>query len=244
MSLNIQVTLKQIGTGIADMLFPLRCISCDTPGEYLCPACLDIFPRRLRQRCPTCIKAITPRGEACFACSGANALDGLFAGSLYRSPLVTRSLHTYKYRFISALAKPLGNWLAERIKENDFPLPDIYIPIPLHRRRLRFRGFNQSALLAQTIADVLTPGFDMPILENSLLRTRFTKPQMKTETREERLKNLKNAFTITKENIPLIRGKSIWLIDDVTTTGTTMEECAKVLKKAGAKKVFGIVLAR
>jgi len=84
----------------------------------------------------------------------------------------------------------------------------------------------------------------MPVLEDCLLRTRFTKPQIKTKSREERLGNLKGAFAFTDESIPLIQNKMLWLIDDVATTGTTLEECAMVLKKAGAKKVFGIVLAR
>lgn len=244
MPLNVRETLKKLGTDILDTLFPVHCLGCDAPEEYLCQTCLNTFPRRLRERCPTCLKATTPRGEVCFACSGIKALDGLFAASVYRSPLVAAALHTYKYRFIPAFASPLGNWLAERITETDLPLPDYCIPVPLHSRRLRFRGFNQSALLAHTLTNTLTPGFDMPILENCLLRTRSTKPQMKTQTREKRLNNLKNAFAFAKESVPLIQDKTLWLIDDVATTGTTLEECAAVLKKAGAKKVFGIVLAR
>lgn len=236
--------LKKIGTNILDTLFPIRCLGCDAPGAYLCRVCLAAFPRRLHERCPTCLKATTPHGEVCFACSGIKALDGLFAASVYRSPLVATSVHIFKYRFIAAIAIPLGSWLAERIVEIDLPLPDYCIPVPLHPRRLRFRGFNQSALLAHTLADTLTPGFDMPVLENCLLRTRSTKPQMKTKTREKRLNNLKNAFAFAEESVPLIQDKTLWLIDDVSTTGTTMEECAIVLKKSGAKKVFGIVLAR
>lgn len=244
MSLNVRSALKRISTDILDTLFPIRCLGCDTRKEYLCRACLNTFPRRLRQRCPSCLKATTPQGVVCFACSGIKALDGLFAASLYRSPLVSASVHTFKYRFIPGMAQPLGRWLTERITEADLPLPDCFIPVPLHPRRLRFRGFNQSLLLARTLAGALTPGLEIPVLENCLSRTRFTKPQMKTETREERLANLKNAFAFMQEDVSRIRGKTLWLIDDVATTGTTLEECAKVLKKAGAKKVFGIVLAR
>lgn len=202
------------------------------------------FPRRLRQRCPTCLKVTTPRGEVCFACLGKNSLDGLFAASHYRHLLVSVSIHTYKYRFIPAFAKPLGVWLAEIITENDLPLPDIFIPVPLHRRRLRFRGFNQSELLVDALSEAIAPGFPMPVWKNCLLRSRYTKPQMKTISREERLGNLQNAFIITKESAKIIKGKNIWLVDDVATTGITLEECASVLKKSGAKNVFGIVLAR
>lgn len=84
----------------------------------------------------------------------------------------------------------------------------------------------------------------LPVLQDHLIRTRFTKPQMKTSSREERLSNLKNAFTISETSATAIHGKTVWLIDDIATTGTTLEECARALKAAGAKSVFGIVLAR
>lgn len=236
--------VRKIGISFLDMLFPLFCLGCGTHGKYLCDNCLEIFPRRLKQRCPACLKKTTPRGETCFDCSHKNALDGLFAASLYRSPLVSISIHAFKYSFIPSLAKPLGQWLAERVLEIGLPLPDYFMSVPLHSKRLRFRGFNQSELLTTAFIDTLTPGFEMIFLKNSLLRTRYTKPQMKTRTKDERLRNLTDAFTVTKESLPLIWGKSIWLIDDVSTTGTTLEECALVLKNAGAKSVFGIVLAR
>ncbi|MFZ2187597.1 MAG: ComF family protein [Candidatus Moraniibacteriota bacterium] len=226
------------------MLFPIRCIGCDTPQAFLCQQCLEHFPRRQRQRCPTCLKKTTPRGETCFDCAHIRALDGLFAAATYRAPLVSAALRTFKYNFIPALATPLGGWLADRVREADVPLPDICIPVPLHSRRLRFRGFNQSALLAQACIDALIPGLDLTIASDCLIRTRYTKPQMKTRTREERLSNLLGAFAIAPKNISLIQGKSVWLIDDVATTGTTLEECARILKNSGAKNVFGIVLAR
>jgi ComF family protein len=242
--LNIFSAFQKIGIGLLDTLFPISCLGCHAPQKFLCEDCLNLFPRRLRQRCPTCLKATTPRGEVCFACLGKNSLDGLFAASHYRHPLVAESVHTYKYRFIPAFAKPLGVWLALIITENDLPLPDIFIPIPLHSRRLRFRGFNQSELLADALSEALTPGFPLPVWKNCLLRARYTKPQMKTTSREERLGNLKDAFVIAKENKKLVKGKNVWLVDDVATTGITLEECAHVLKKSGAKNVFGIVLAR
>lgn len=244
MRLDIRSALGTIGLGVLDTLFPVSCLGCGAPREYLCRTCLDIFPRRLRQRCPTCLKTTTPRGEACFACSGKNALDGLFAASLYRVSLVSASIHTYKYRFIPAFAQPLGIWFAGRVTEIGLPLPDLCIPVPLHPRRLRFRGFNQSELLARLLADTLAPGLSLPVRTDILRRTRYTKPQIKTETREERLNNLAGAFTLVAENTSSVKGKSIWIIDDVATTGTTLEECAKALKQSGAKSVFGIVLAR
>lgn len=244
MHLDLRTLLHKAYLFVIDTLFPLFCLICGTPGTQLCRQCLDLFPRRLRQRCPTCIKKTTPHGEVCFACIGDRALDGLFAAAHYRSPLISTSIHTFKYRFIPTLAEPLGSWLAERVREAELPLPDALIPVPLHPRRLRFRGFNQSSLLAQRIAELLAPGLALPVWEDALHRTRYTKPQMQTETREERLHNLQGAFTLNQQYSSLVQGTSVWLIDDIATTGTTLEECAKVLKASGVKYVFGIVVAR
>lgn len=237
-------SLERIRETCLDMLFPLSCVGCGKYGYHLCEDCTARIPRRLHQRCPLCLRRTTPRGDTCFSCTSNEEIDGIFAGSLYTSPLVSSSIHILKYRFIKNISLPLGNWLGRRVIETDISLPHFCIPVPLHPRRLRFRGFNQSTLLAQALIDEMTPNLNTLLLENCLIRTRFTKPQMRTETKDERLHNLRNAFEVTKEGALLIQGKSIWLIDDVSTTGTTLLECAKVLKKAGAKNVFGIVLAR
>jgi ComF family protein len=172
------------------------------------------------------------------------ALDGLFVASYYQNSILPHAIHTLKYRFIPDLALPLGTFLTETLEKSALPLPDALIPVPLHRRRLRFRGFNQSALLAEVVSQTLAPGLEIPLLATTLLRTRFTKPQMKTDSREERLTNLKNAFALAPGTEVAIAGKTLWLIDDVATTGTTLTECATVLKQHGARFVFGIVLAR
>ena len=231
-------------TGIFDTLFPTFCLGCETPRAWLCDDCCGKIPLRHEQRCPHCHKHITPFGYTCVACSQKCSLDGLFIASHYQVPLLSSALHTYKYRFLEKLSLPLGIFLSKALQSTDIPLPDFILPVPLHVRRLRFRGFNQSALLAQVLANALTPAMKIPVLYNCLLRIRYTTPQMKTKSRKERLNNLKDAFTLNRENKKLIKGKLLWLIDDVATTGTTLEECAKVLKKSGAKYVFGIVLAQ
>lgn len=235
---------------LLDTLFPIHCVGCGIFGAYLCPDCCARLPRRLRQRCPSCHKATTPRGEVCFACrDGAPrtarfSLDGLFAASYYRDHLLAEVVHTYKYRFIASLSLPLGRWLGGRLTEINLPLPDLYLAVPLHKRRLRYRGFNQSALLVDVLADTLTPSDGVRVLPDCLWRVRATKPQIKTNSREERQANLNDAFRVAPDKIPLVRGQNIWLIDDVATTGATLEECARVLKASGAQSVWGIVLAR
>ncbi len=229
-----------------DILFPLCCLGCGTTGTWICKMCQKKIPTRLEQRCPACMHHITPLGQICFSCrdTTATALDGLFVASYYHDSLLPRAIHTWKYRFIPDFSYPLGSFLADTILTSTLPLPESIIPVPLHRRRLRYRGFNQSELLAKALAQALTPGLELAVHSDVLLRTRYTKPQMKTDSREERLNNLKNAFAIAPEKKNILTGKNIWLIDDVATTGTTMEECAIVLKHHGARSVFGIVLAR
>ncbi|MGK2848740.1 MAG: ComF family protein [Minisyncoccota bacterium] len=244
MRLTPPVFISKIGILVLDTFFPQRCLSCHQRGTYCCVVCLNRVALRLKQRCPSCLRAITPHGETCFACAKSKALDGLFACSFYHDAILSRAIHTYKYRCIPTLAEPLGIWLAEQVLRTDLALPDCYIPVPLHVRRLRFRGFNQSALLTHVLADTITPNHALPVITHALQRIRYTKPQMKTHSRTERLANLQDAFAIPSEYRLSVQGKRIWLIDDVATTGATLEQCAQALKKAGANSVFAIVLAR
>lgn len=172
------------------------------------------------------------------------ALDGLFIARPYRHHLVQKLVFALKYRFIDSAADPLAVLLAESIAHHPLSLPDLVIPVPLHPRRLRFRGFNQAELLANRFMARLLPGSPIPIRSDLLRRVRFTKPQMKTESKPERLANLSDAFAVPLEVAGPLVGKSVWLIDDVATTGTTLDECAQTLKDAGAKIVWGIVIAR
>jgi ComF family protein len=136
--------------------------------------------------------------------------------------------------------------------DNGLPLPDLVVPIPLHKRRLRWRGFNQSELLANYISENLTPGMEIPVLNDILIRKKHTTPQMQVKKYSERKENIKDAFEIypvksaggSAEKFKRIKNKNILLVDDVATTGATLNECAKTLKQSGAKKVFALVLAR
>lgn len=233
-----------LGAALLDTLFPIRCLRCHRHGEWICADCREALPLRLDHLCPVCHRRPTPYGQTCFECAGKHALDGVFAASTYASPLLSHAIHTYKYGFVSDLARPLALFLASALRRFDLPLPDTIVPVPLHPRRLRFRGFNQSELLAVALAETLVPVLDIPILSDALVRTRFTRPQVKTESREERLANLQHAFAVVPGQEGTVCGRSVWLIDDISTTGATLEECARALKQAGAASVFGIVLAR
>jgi len=192
-----------------------RCPCCglgfgDTPGEdHLCSTCLT------EERYFTRARAIGP-------------YEGLMA----------EAIHRFKYQGASRLAKPLGTLLSE-YKDPEFPFSafELILSIPLHPRRLRQRGFNQSLLLARCVSRK----HSIPLDFTALQRTRHTEPQTQLSG-SERQKNIRGAFEVGRPD--LIAGKHILLIDDVFTTGSTVQECAKVLLKAEAKQVDVLTLAR
>ncbi|MBI4848627.1 MAG: ComF family protein [Nitrospirae bacterium] len=151
---------------------------------------------------------------------------GLYEGAL------KKAINFLKFYGIKRLSKPLSDIITQ-IK---LPQVDAVVPVPLHEKRLRQREFNQSALLAKYLAESL--GTDVVV--NCLVKIRDTRPQVGLSSQERR-KNLRKAFDIKQRE--LINGKNIMLVDDVVTTGATVRECSKVLKKAGAKNIYAITLA-
>lgn len=163
----------------------------------------------------------------------------------YRNPLVEKMLKFFKYKFISDLKEPLSvlmrkhlKWLVLDKKFNVFEANPLLIPVPLHPRRLNWRGFNQSELLVKDLADVS----QMEMANDVIGRVINTIPQADIKEREERLKNLNGVFVI--KNGSKVVGREIILIDDVCTTGATLNECARVLKECGVKRVVALVVAR
>ncbi len=237
-------TTSKIFQFILDTLFPIKCLGCGKEGEWICSSCFSQLKFHSEQVCPYCQKNITPHGETCFACQKKYRLNGLFVAGFYADKLLQTTVHYYKYHFINNLHKPLGKFLLTAIHKQELPLPDLIIPVPLHPYRLRWRGFNQALLLAKFLSDNLSLHYPL-LLENEILqRTRFTVPQMSLQQQKQRQKNIKNVFSIDAKKKKAIENKKIWLIDDVTTTGTTLKEAGKVLFKNGAQEVWGIVLAR
>jgi ComF family protein len=152
----------------------------------------------------------------------------------FEGPL-REAIHQFKYRPCRSLGKPLGEWMVDRIKV--LASIDMIVPVPLHARRLRQRGFNQSLLLAHR----MSKRYGVPLSSDNLLRVRPTRPQVEL-TGDERIVNVAGAFALLR---PFeIETKNIILIDDVFTTGATMNECAGVLKAAGAAQVTAFTLAR
>lgn len=237
-----QISLRKFRTHVLDTLFPIHCLSCGTEGDWICSRCFNEIPPLPAQVCPRCERFITQGGILCASCKGKAPLDALISATRYKEHGIEKIIHAYKYKYVKELAPFLGSLMVKAYTSHKLPLPDMIIAVPLHARRLRWRGFNQSELLGQYLKSHLAIGFPILFQPNTLLRTRYTYPQMKIRNYRQRKENIANAFAV-KSEINLT-GKKILLVDDIATTGATLFECAKVLKKHGAKKVYAIVAAR
>lgn len=238
----IKLQLNSIKLLFLDILFPVKCLGCKKEGEWICEICSNKIKINTEHVCGVCEKNLTPDGRTCLSCKKKNGIDAFLPAVSYKNLLVSKAIHLYKYRFVENLHQPLGNLMIKTLQKTDLPLPNLIIPIPLHRKRLRWRGFNQSALLARSISENLLPFSKIPQKENVLIRKKYTKPQMEIKKFHDRKENIRDAFEIVDKL--KIKDKTILLVDDVCTTGSTIFECTKILKQAGAKEVFAIVIAR
>ena len=218
-----------------DLLFPQRCVGCGKEGGLLCHSCRWTVPYIAPPLCPRCGKP-QPGGTLCPSCVDWQAkIDGI------RSPfqfdgVIRQAIHQLKYRNLRAIATPLAEMLNDYLATNPVP-GEVLVPVPLHRKRLRERGYNQSSLLAKELAKLTR----LPVIDDYLIRKRFAPPQTRSTTVDERRSNVVNAFTCRNHRL---KDKQVLLIDDVSTSGATLDACAAALKAAGAASVWGLALAR
>lgn len=233
---------------LIDLLFPAFCLGCGLEGVYLCDDCKAILEISEHQYC-LCEKnalRLPPKEKngKCNKCL-AKKLSGIFSALSYKEKHLTKKLiHFFKYDpyYLKDLAKSLSLLITDHISllgKNQKSLFEnsILIPVPMDKKKLKKRGYNQSEELAKELSKKL----EIPLILNNLIKTKITLPQMELPEKERR-ENLKNSFAC--QNPEQIKNKKVFLIDDVYTTGSTMEECAKVLRNAGAKEVWGLAIAR
>lgn len=221
---------------LLDLLFPRFCIGCRRHGTLLCASCAAKLERQNPQECAVC-RLPSLAGTTCHACAPATALDQTLIALRFDDPLVQKLVHLLKYRYVEEIADHLGAALVGVVAEYGADRDALLAPIPLHSRRERTRGFNQSALLARAVA----ARTGRPVSDHLLVRRRTTSQQAKLN-RDARLRNLRGAFAMAKtlEKLP----RSVMLVDDVVTTGATLEACARTLKTAGVQRVSALAVAR
>jgi len=214
---------EKVKNFLLDLLFPKFCFGCQREGTFLCQDCLstiEIF--RFHKKLKT------------------KFLDDLFVATEYKNAIVKKMILSFKYDpFVKELKKDLANLIKVHFQllDEKFDFSDfVLIPIPLDKKRLRWRGFNQ----AQEIGKELANFFKIPLISDCLVKKKSTLPQAELSEKERR-ENLKGVFQVQNEE--KIKNKKILLVDDVFTTGTTLSEAAKILKNSGAKKVIGLVVA-
>ena len=245
---------NKIKTFLTDLFFPKFCLGCQKEGIYLCDDCRALLeisefnyclceskgaPKRLMTN-----PSIKEQVGKCNKCQD-KKLAGLFFALPYKEkPLTKKLIYQFKYApYLKDLAKTLASILVEHLVLTEKNTDKIWknsilVPVPLDIEKLKNRGYNQSEELANELSKII----NVPVVSNVLIKIKHTDSQMKLK-KHEREKNVEGAFMV-KKPFDFAQGKKIFLVDDVYTTGSTMQECARVLRDAGAKTVWGICLAR
>ena len=229
-----------------NLFFPKFCLGCQKEGTYLCGDCRALLEICEHNYClcdkPSKLMLDKSTGK-CRQCSD-KKLSGLYFALPFKENFLTKKLiRQFKYKpYLKDLAETLAGILIEHFvvsgnNTNEIWENSLLVPVPLHQKKMRERGYNQSSELAKELSKIL----QIPIILDCLIKIKYTPPQMEL-SKIEREKNLQGAFAI--KNPKEFSGKKIFLVDDVYTTGCTMAECTKILRSAGAKSVWGITIAR
>lgn len=204
---------------VLDFIFPKFCLECKAPGKYLCHSCLQ---------------KVRPAGKIY-----PSGLDGVFSSWRYEG-VIRKAILGLKYRFALEIAKELAKAFVSEIKKRPLQLKKaVLVPIPLHPRRKRWRGFNQSEEIGKILAQSMGWDFAPKLLERKITRT----PQVELKGKARR-ENIRGVFVVNSQKLPTNYNTSLILFDDVWTTGSTINEAAKVLKRSGVKKNWGLTIAR
>lgn len=238
--------LKELITGLKDIIYPKICISCkislkniSSIDEIICNECWNKIQRNLPPFCYKCGRHLDDITETvCNSClKNVLYFDRAFSPCVYEG-IIKELIHEFKYKNKDYLGYTLSKLMIEFIKNYNLPMDDIdlIIPIPLHKTRLREREFNQAQILSLEVAKE----FNKVMLEQILIRNLYTKTQTELEYKK-RILNVKDSFLVVQKDI--IKDKNVLLIDDVLTTGATASWAAYALKNSGANMIFVLTLA-
>lgn len=221
-----------------DLLFPKNCLECKKAGKYICNECL-VKVEAAKLICPVC-KKYSFNGQTHSFCVNKFSLNGIYCFYKYEG-VIRKAILAIKYRFAFDITKELVEGLNMDLNLRKA----VIVPVPLHIKREKWRGFNQAALLGKLLADKAKLKFN----DKLVLRLENSSPQVKLG-KVERLQNIRGKFAVNSEVLRAILSEvegsqpTFVLFDDVWTTGATINEVAKELKKAGAKEVWGMSVAK
>jgi competence protein ComFC len=245
--------LIELKDDLLDFVYPQHCAICKkhlNRGEkYVCEVCWNSLVILPDPFCPYCRSFYEPGETKCSICQSAGRIIEDHKISMVRSlgrfdEYYKELIHRFKYDKKIPLGMRLGQRLGETLNGDSnlktqnscFSECHLLIPVPLHKSRYRERGFNQSEIIAEEISKIT----DVPVLKNALKRKKNTKDQTNLSP-QQREENVSGAFAVTQPE--MVNGKRIILVDDVITTGATLNECARMLKQAGAEKILAMTIA-
>jgi ComF family protein len=239
---------------LLDILFPKYCVNCGHEGGWLCFCCAEKIIPVVSQVCSECEK-LSPSGKYHKKCSEGKALAGIISSAYFDDGPTREMIHNFKYNSVTELAEPLSKMMVNALEKSEIRIlkseqnlqntnsqfeirhSDFVITfVPLHWKRQARRGYNQSEILAKVIGRKLNIK-----VEDLLSKKQSTKRQALLRGNARRM-NLHDVFTLKSGTN--IKNKKIIIVDDIATTGSTLNECAKVLKKNYAKEIWGLVVAR
>ena len=229
--------MRALGNWLLDLVLPKQCAGCGREGAFCCWDCRGRLAFSA-PACPVCSRR-NFTGVLCTPCEAQTGLRRFWAPFYYRDPLVRELIHTYKYGGARELAGLFADELLACLDAfGTRPHgPAVLVPVPLHRSRERERGFNQSSLLAAELA--ARTGL---AVAPALRRTRATEPQVEMESYGERRRNVADSFRLT--DAAAVQDRTVILVDDVSTSGATLFEAARVLRESGCRTVWAIVIAK
>ncbi len=235
--MSIRLLFQKTSQSLLDFFLPPHCLNCKTLGDWLCQHCLNDIALITEAVCEQCGEPLTETASSCSRCRSDSmvALDGVRAAAYFENNPIRPAIHFLKYNNHRAVSSSLAKLLSDAYSRYGLQA-EVIIPVPLHPSRLEERGYNQSELLARALSDNLK----LPMDSATLQRVRHTRPQVGLGLLE-RQENVVDAFLCADQKLA---GQHILLIDDVWTTGSTMNACASALKKTGVASVWGLTLAK
>lgn len=232
---RVLTVARNIWADLLALLYPERCASCNQTGDVFCVECQRKVAFLSSPLCPLCGYP-SPHSKLCHLCKqSTRAIDGIRSVAFFEPPL-RQAIHALKYRGLRSVAVPMAGLMADYWRRNPIPT-DVIVPVPLHRNRQRERGYNQAGLLAQALGAEI----GLPVREDWLVRAKDTRTQTELDA-SERKENVAGAFRC--RNSDEVADCQVLLIDDVCTTGATLESCSLALCQAGAQSVWALTLGR